>query len=620
MIPLPIVPSSLGPRHPWDDAWRRSRSRLLSRLSHTRVLDYVGVPSFEQDGDVAAALSHVGVIRRQDATYHTLPADVTVDVLRLRNWPAGANAADGMEDAEVYENHQPYGRVGRLDDARGEVVLVLRLTKGWIRRPMANLYLGNEGEYAAPGVRGVSVLFRVEGEDEGQGDSRPAAPPNWDSFILCLWRAQKPLQLVGLDDVNDCIHTLGLAAIFATSLETLDARGERVTDVRFLSAREYEAQVGPEHFELYTSTPFLEEPVIPSAPAHAEPEDTVPRLVALSLWKAGASAEDKSTVLHMRQVSKRWCWDADSAIFRHVSVESRNDVPGKDAWDEFARGLFEDRHPGLTYVPFGSEEAEALLAVSGPTTTIEDSNARLSFVVVESGSESESEASDTGPPQPQPRPEAWPDLELQEIMWRQLDDVGTDWGRGRYGLGHASCARYPKRTDNIVVLSSPAGRLPLLFNWWSLTSWAGIAQHKASLKRLEHLRVLDVRTPTTPYLAEVLRDPPHVEVVRCLCEGRVGKTTARRYVYAVDGTSQERQIAPGIDAFNRDHRRGLTFYMYEAGSTPSLTVSILYDPMRPRRLRNLQVSFGMWGADQIDAFTVLLTPVVTRSGRARDGA
>lgn len=80
-------------------------------------------------------------------------------------------------------------------------------------------------------------------------------------------------------------------------------------------------------------------------------------------------------------------------------------------------------------------------------------------------------------------------------------------------------------------------------------------------------------------------------------------------MYAVDGTSDERQIAPGIDAFNRDHRWGLTFHMYEAGSAPSLTVSVLYGPIRPRRLRNLQVSFGMWGADQIDAFTVLLTPV-----------
>lgn len=634
---LPILPSALGPASPWDAAWRRSRARLLSRLQHVRVVDLLSPARFSPavrpftdatDANLASAISRVHTVRRPFPAPSPVRAGTTVDVLEFSNEleddPAPFGQICGV--ASAYRPHAGDGRASPV-----AAVLVVRIRRDWIREPVAELQLDAYGAYMAPRVHSVTVIFDVEEpdeEDDGEyekGD-QDAALPRLAGLIEWLWRPHEPLTLVGLDGAD--ARAFGLApgadvvyAVqhFFASLEA-DNSG-RPTPATFLSRDQYRRQVGPETFELHTSLERRAYTNRPDAPFQPEPEETVPRLVARSLWRARAGSEDRRAALAMRAVSRRWCWDVDSVLFRHVVLETRDrgEMPSEterkafmkrlvaltDLGDDDDTEMSEEGSDGEEEEPVGDTSAADGSSSANPSQTAGE------VMAVDEG--------DTALPPKTP-----------DHIGHYESDADVEENARLLGI-EADAA--------ILSIVSPAGRLPLLSEFWSIAPTpAGLRAHAKSMERLHHSRFVDVAASEADVqwaFVERLLEPSSLPLVRVVRHtgGASGtsrnagntdntnaaeawddgaetpRSAAELLVYVCDGTPAapcRAQTAPACSGLVQALEPRC-----EVGSMPSVTLNVLFDPEHPRALRETVYSAHHWEEYSTNALTVLFTPVRT---------
>lgn len=664
--PLPIQPSALLPASPWDAEWHRARARLRSRLHHVRVVDYLSPANFFRkplpftdatDADLLAELGGVRVVRRPWAAPHVVPADVTVDVIDLSN----------EIDGDV-----PYGTVCTVAEGSVDAVLVVRVRRIWIDGRLQDVR-PQYGAYVAWRVRSVTVIFDVEeegeeggegeeeaneeeeeggdgeddreeqeGAEEGAEDGQDEILPRMEPLMTWLWRPHKPLTFVGLDDADPRAFGLPpnsdvIGAVQRYFAALAEHHSTDPTPTTFLSRDEYRQQVG-EAYELYTSLERRTYPARPNPPFQREPKETVCRLLTRALWRKGAR-EDRKIVLAMRAVSRRWNWDVDSVLFRHVVIGTRNegDMPGEEERREVVRRLTGDDSESERYErdeEMGDEEDEedeeseegeegeegemGEVGEEGEVGEIgeeEQDGGHDADSTDSEGSGSPSEhGSDHGSETNEPM-----DTEGESAAPPPQNPFDVDYYESDDDLEENMRILPLEKKAAIISLESPAGCLPLLFEYWSVPPTpAGIRAHAKSMKRLVHMRFLDlvaeekdvqwdlVGRMIEPSSAPLLKLFRHTD----LSLDETLRSAAELYVYVCDGTpaAPERwQSAPICKSMvqSSPERR------FEVGSMASVTLNVLFDPAWPEALRQTSYSGHHWQHCSTNVLVLIFTPVQT---------
>ncbi|EKD04075.1 hypothetical protein A1Q2_01550 [Trichosporon asahii var. asahii CBS 8904] len=639
VLSLPMMHSALLPASPWDKEWQANRERLRSRLRYARVVDYLSPTEFSQrtlpftealDADLLIDLTGVRVVRRPWPSWFVVNADVTVDVLELSS-KLGGNAPYGTVYS-VAGGQGPYvdGRESSVN-----AVLVVHIKRSWITESLEELKL-ECGAYADQRVQTVTVIFKVEEEEDGEDEEyergdEETTQPRLAYFMESLWWTHKPLVFVGLEAADP--RAFGLEPgtnVVAAVQENLSALAnlhpaDRLTQATFISKDEYRQQVGEETYELYTSIERKTDTARPDPPFQREPEDTVCRLVTQSLWKPGASKEDRAAVLAMRAVSKRWSWDVDSVLFRHVVMGTRDEsnMPSEEERMEYAYRLnalmgSDDESERYESEPEVEEGAEPggedgdmsdgigqsdVIEVEGTQVVANDEGTQEDHSGSEGGSASgepmEVEGGDdTSPPPGRPNQhEEESDWEIEELA--------------RLFPMEKKAAR--------LSLVSPGGRLPLLFEFWSVQpTAAGVRAHAKSMVLLVHTRFMDLAVKEEDVqwdLVERLIHPftaPLVRVVRHTSDSCdvTPRTAAGLYVHVCDGT-----LAAPIRAQSAPMCQSMVQSVPEvwigAGSLPSITLNVLYDSSWPEVLRQTTYSGEHWGHCSTNSINLMFTPVGT---------
>lgn len=637
---LPILHSASGPVSPWDESWKRSRDRLLSRLKFVRVLDQLSSVEFlarpipytdALDTDLTEAVSDVRVIRRPWSDITQVSAVVAVDVLELSNEllekeddPGQVEERFGWVSAVPFAKQSP----DPYDDwAAVDAVLVVRMKRDWIREPLANLEPGVVIAYAALGVSTITVVFEVEapkeGDDYDKGDDDEAILPRLAELFKWLWRPHKPLTLVGLEEADPRAFGLDLGSDVAAAVHdyigTLGqiTSSEGSTQVTFLSMMEYRRQIGQRDFDLYTSIQRRTHPSRPNSPPRPHSESTIPGLVARSLWIPEASKGDRSAVLSMRTVSKRWRWHIDSALFRHIRIEAKStdEMPPEKELRRFAkrfRGLMDN-------VLSSSSEGDDSEGEQGLRNGAE-------VMVAGDGGEAGPLAEDEGTTDG-----AEDEDESESVVSSfQSEDLFAYYNMDAELYGRARLLGLEPRKANISVVS-PAGRLPLLLEWWSIEpTREGFRAHATSTLALLHARVIDVAASNNDvdwnHLALLVNSitAPYTEVLRHLHPNTsrskpiTPRSSASVYVYVCDGTSAQPslQTAPvcliTVPDTTDDPR-------FEFGSSVSITLNVLFDPTEQNSLQTTKYYAEDWFRDSMKVLNVLFTPVKTPRSISKAG-
>lgn len=684
--PLPIQPSALLPASPWDAEWHRARARLRSRLHHVRVVDYLSPANFFRkplpftdatDADLLSDL-RAHVVRRPWAAPHVVPADVTVDVIDLSN----------EIDGDV-----PYGTVCTVAEARpkadGEeapvdAVLVVRVRRSWIDGRLQDVR-PQYGAYVAWRVRSVTVVFDFEEEEEGvegeeveegeegeeeegeeeEGEEEEGGAgeddredqegaeegaedghemlPRMEPLMTWLWRPHKPLTIVGLDAADprafglppDADVTGAVQRYFAALAEH---HSTEPTPTTFLTRDEYRRHVGADMYDLYSSLERRTETARPDPPFQREPEETVCRLLTRALWRKGAR-EDRKIVLAMRAVSRRWNWDVDSVLFRHVVIGTRNegDMPGEEERREVVRRLTGDDSESERYErdeEMGDEEDEedeeseegeegeevemGEVGEEGEVGEIgeeEQDGGHDADSTDSEGSGSPSEhGSDHGSETNEPM-----DTEGESAAPPPYNPFDVDYYESDDDLEENMRILPLEKKAAIISLESPAGCLPLLFEYWSVPPTpAGIRAHAKSMKRLVHMRFLDLVAEEKDVqwdLVGRLIEPSSAPLLRlfrhtALSLDETLRSAADLYVYVCDGTpaAPERwQSAPICKSMVQSSPEP----RFEVGSMASVTLNVLFDPEWPEALRQTSYSGHHWQHCSTNALILIFTPVQT---------